>query len=91
MRAGIYYDIIHVDDIFSTYRLHEDSKTIAQAKKAAPELEYMYKRYFSRDDIPDTIRSIEDEAMMNMCFTSGGYYLRGEDQDSAAEMAIKAF
>lgn len=28
---------------------------------------------------------------MNMCFTSGGYYLRGGDAKNAAKMAKKAF
>jgi len=91
MRAGIYYEIVHIDAILSTYRLHADSKTVSQSKKAAPELEYMYKKYFNRDDIPEEIRTIEKEAMMNMCFTSGGYYSRGNDAKSASAMGSKAF
>lgn len=91
MRAGIYFKMAHIDEILSTYRLHADSKTVAQAKKAAPELEYMYKKYFSREDIPSEIRAIEKEAMMNMCFTTGGYYLQGADPANAAKVAEKAF
>jgi glycosyltransferase involved in cell wall biosynthesis len=91
MRAGIYYKIEHIDAIWSTYRLHADSKTVAQAKKAAPELEYMYKKYFARDDVPANIRAIEKEAMMNMYFTSGGYFLKGGDTESSAAMATRAF
>lgn len=91
LRAGIYYKIEHIDVILSTYRLHAESKTVAQAKKAAPELEYMYKKYFLREDIPAEIRALEKEAMMNMCFTSGGYYLKGGDEENAARMATRAF
>lgn len=91
MRAGIYCRIEHIDAVLSTYRLHADSKTVAQAKKAAPELEYMYKKYFDRDDVPAEIRAIEKEAMMNMCFTTGNYYLDGNDPELAAKMAEKAF
>ena len=91
LRAGIYYKIEHIDAILSTYRLHADSKTVAQSKKAAPELEYMYQKYFARDDIPAEIRGFEQEAMMNMCFTSGGYYLKGGDTVNAGKMAAKAF
>jgi glycosyltransferase involved in cell wall biosynthesis len=91
MRAGIYFKIEHIDRILSTYRLHADSKTVAQAKKAAPELEYMYKKYFDRDDIPGEIRAVEREAMMNMCFTTGNYYLDGKDAEGASAMADKAF
>jgi glycosyltransferase involved in cell wall biosynthesis len=91
IRAGIYFDIEHVDAIWSTYRLHADSKTVAQSKRAAPELEYLYEKFFARDDVPDDIRKIEREALMNMCFTSGGYYLRGGDDENAVRMARKAF
>lgn len=91
MRAGIYFRIAHIDAILSTYRLHSESKSVAQQKRAAPELEYMYGKYFSRDDIPAEIRAVEKEAMMNMCFTSGGYYLNGGDAENAAGMASKAF
>jgi glycosyltransferase involved in cell wall biosynthesis len=91
MRAGVYFKIEHIDGIFSTYRLHADSKTVAQSKKAAPELEYMYKKYFDREDIPAEIRAIEKEAMMNMCFTTGNYYLQGDDPESASKAADQAF
>lgn len=91
LRAGIYFKIEHTDAIWSTYRLHPESKTVAQSKKAAPELEYMYKKYFARDDVPANIRAIENQAMMNMYFTSGGYYLKGGDAEKASEMAKRAF
>lgn len=91
LRAGIYYKLDHIDKILSTYRLHADSKTVAQSRKAAPELEYMYRKYFDRDDIPSPIRISEKEALMNMCFTSGGYYLKGGDTENAADIAAKAF
>ncbi|MEP6900466.1 MAG: glycosyltransferase family 2 protein [Actinomycetota bacterium] len=91
MKAGLYFKIEHIAEILSTYRLHADSKTVAQSIKAAPELEYMYQKFFARDDLPAEIRAIEKEAMMNMCFTSGGYYLQGDDAKSASEMADKAF
>ena len=91
LRAGIYFGIEHVDAVWSTYRLHAESKTVGQSRKAAPELQYMYEKYFSREDIPAAIREVENEAMMNMCFTSGGYYLSGDDEVNASKMAEKAF
>jgi hypothetical protein len=91
LRAGIYYRIEHVDAIWSTYRLHAESKTVAQSRKAAPELEYMYRKFFAREDLPANIRAIESEAMMNMYFTSGGYYQKGGDLENSAKMASKAF
>lgn len=91
LRAGIYFKMEHVDAIWSNYRLHSESKTVAQSRKAAPELVYMYEKYFARDDVPGSIRELEKNAMMNMCFTSGGYYLKGGDAETASKMAAKAF
>lgn len=90
LRAGLYCKIDHVDAVWSTYRLHAESKTVSQSKKAAPELKYMYDKYFSRTDLPTDITAIKKKAMMNMYFTSGGYFLDGDDKTSAANVAKKA-
>lgn len=91
LRAGLHTRIDHVDAVWSTYRLHAESKTVSQSKKAAPELTYMYEKFFSRMDLPPEIKRIERKAMMNMYFTSGGYYISGEDSKSASKMAGIAF
>ncbi|MDQ2856786.1 MAG: glycosyltransferase [Acidobacteriota bacterium] len=90
LRAGIRHRITYVPELFSTYRLHKDSKTVAQANKAAPELEYMYRKFFARADLPSEIRGLERRAMVNMFFTSGGYYLEGGNSSAAARMGFKA-
>lgn len=90
LRAGIRHRIAYFPELFSTYRLHKDSKTMAQANKAAPELEYMYRKFFARLDLPDDLRALERRAMVNMFFTSGGYYLEGGNAKAASRMAFKA-
>jgi glycosyltransferase involved in cell wall biosynthesis len=90
LRAGLYCKIDHVEEVWSTYRLHAESKTVSQSKKAAPELHYMYDKFFSRTDLPAEIIAIKKKAMMNMYFTSGSYFLQGEDKNSAAKMGRKA-
>jgi len=90
LRAGIDHSIAYFPELLSTYRLHEASKTVAQAVKAAPELEYMYRKFFALPNLPDEIRRLEKEAMVNMFFTSGGYYLQGGGRKAARSMAIKA-
>ena len=90
LRAGLRSRIAYVPAVWSTYRLHPESKTVAQAAKAAPELEYMYRQYFARDDVPASIRSMQRLAMANMYLTSGGYYLKGGDRGSAARMGLRA-
>jgi glycosyltransferase involved in cell wall biosynthesis len=91
LRAGLNHKIAYLPEPLSTYRLHSESKTIAQAARAAPELEYMYRKFFQHDDVPAEIRRFERRAMVNMFFTSGGYYLRGNDRKNAARMALRAF
>jgi glycosyltransferase involved in cell wall biosynthesis len=39
LRAGVRSRIEYTPELFSTYRLHAESKTVAQAARAAPELE----------------------------------------------------
>ena len=91
LRAGVRHSVAYYPKLLSTYRLHEESKTVAQSVKAAPELEYMYRKFFTMPDLPAEIRALEKEAMMNMYFTSGGYYLNGGDRKAARRMARKAF
>jgi glycosyltransferase involved in cell wall biosynthesis len=90
IRAGLYFTIEHVKKIWSTYRLHSESKTVAHAVKAAPELEYMYDKFFSRDDLSPEILKIKRKAMMNMAYRSAGYYLNGGNRSAASRMARKA-
>jgi glycosyltransferase involved in cell wall biosynthesis len=90
LRAGLRHKIAYVPELLSTYRLHPDSKTVAQAAKAAPELQYLYEKFFARIDLPDEVRSWQRRATVNMYFTSGSYYLQGGKTREAARMAWKA-
>jgi glycosyltransferase involved in cell wall biosynthesis len=90
LRAGLNHRISYFPELLSTYRLHAESKTVSQANKAAPELQYMYRKFFARDDLPERIRSLEKEAVVNMLFTSAGYYLEGGNRKAAVNMALKA-
>jgi glycosyltransferase involved in cell wall biosynthesis len=90
LRAGVNHKISYFPELLSTYRMHADSKTVAQATKAAPELQYMYRQFFGRNDLPERIRSLEKEAMVNMLFTSATYYLTGGNRKAAANMGLEA-
>ena len=91
MRTGLYFRIDHIEDVISTYRLHAESKTVAQAIKAAPELEYMYNKFYQRTDLPAEVLAAKNKAMMNMWFMTGGYYYKGGDFKTAGTMAKRAF
>lgn len=91
LRAGLHFKIDYIPELLSTYRFHSESKTVSQAAKLAPELEIAYRKLFSDPDLSAELKAVEKEAMMNMYFTSGGYYLSGNDVENASRMADKAF
>jgi glycosyltransferase involved in cell wall biosynthesis len=90
LRAGAKHKIEYTPELFSTYRLHPESKTVAQAARAAPELERMYTNYFALDYVPEEIRKQKARAWANMLFTSGGYFIKGGDPRGAARAAWSA-
>ena len=90
LRAGARHRIEYIPELFSTYRLHSESKTVAQSGRAAPELERMYEMYFALDYVPAEIRRQKNRALANMYFTSGGYYIKGDDRKGASRVALKA-
>lgn len=90
LRAGLHHRIVYIRQLLSTYRLHPASKTLTQSQVAAAELQRMYRSYFERNDLPLTIRNRKREAMANMFFTSGNYYLEARDSPAAARAARMA-
>ena len=90
LRAGARHRVAYIPELLSTYRLHSESKTVAQSARAAPELERMYRKYFALDLVPPEIGRRKARAMANMYFTSGGYYMKGGDRRGAALSAAKA-
>ena len=90
LRAGLRHGIVHIQAALSTYRLHAGSKTISGLARAAPELRYMYGKFFSDSTLPLEIRSLESEAMRNMYFTSAGYFLHGHVWRASAVNVLRA-
>ena len=50
----------------------------------------MYRKFFALPNLREEIRRLEREAMVNMFFTSGGYYLQGGNRKAARRSAISA-
>jgi len=90
IRAGLRHKIIYLPRCWSTYRLHAEAKSVSQLRRAAPELEYLYRKFFARDDIPTNLRRHERRAWANMFFTTGTYYLHGGDPRAARRSAFRA-
>jgi glycosyltransferase involved in cell wall biosynthesis len=90
LRAGLGHRIEHVPAVWSTYRLHPQSKTVAGELRAAPELAYAYQKFFARQDLPSDIARLRRRAMAAMYFTMGGYRQRGGDPKGARRDALQA-
>lgn len=90
LRAGLQHRIDFIPDVLSTYRLHSESKTVAGQLRAAPELEYMYDKFFSRHDLPPDIARVRCEALANMRLATGSYRLHGDDAAAARRDALVA-
>lgn len=90
LRAGARHVIRYVPELWSTYRLHAESKTVSQARRAAPELERMYREHFHRPDLPGEVARRRRRAFAGMFFNTGGYYIQGDSPREAALSGLRA-
>jgi glycosyltransferase involved in cell wall biosynthesis len=90
LRAGLCCKIAYIPEVLSTYRLHPQSNTVAQSARVAPELAYMYQKYFAREDLPADLRAMRRTAMASMHFTTAGYYSKGGAWGKAARSGLQA-
>jgi len=70
VRAALGYKIIPVEDIFSRYRLHKDSKTTSQIKSFAKEWIKVFSKF---------IRSIKNTDIYIIKLSEANLYIKGED------------
>lgn len=90
LRAGLRHQIAFLPEVLSTYRLHDDSKTVAGLVRAAPELERIYRRLFDTPGLPLEVHRLKREAFASMFFTTAGYLVAGGDQRTARRAAFRA-
>lgn len=90
LRAGLRHRIVYIPELLSTYRLHAESKTVAQAVRAAPELARMYEKYFGLAGVPDALRRRKTRARASMYLATAAYFHNGGDQRSASRAALRA-
>ncbi len=91
MRAGLQHRIAYVPEIWSSYRLHAESKTISRFAGEVPaELEAIYVSYFANPSVPDNIRTHEDLAFSNMYLTAAGFAMEGGLVSDSRHLAAKA-
>jgi glycosyltransferase involved in cell wall biosynthesis len=91
-RAGLRHRIVHVPEVWSSYRLHEYSKTMAHSHRGRmpAELERLYRALFERADLPVNVRRNRKVAFANMYFTAAGYAISGGDAKAGAALGWRA-
>jgi GT2 family glycosyltransferase len=90
LRAGARHRIAFLPEVLSTYRLHDQSKTVAGLRRGAPELESVYTRFFETVALPHQIQGLRRKALSSMYFTTAAYFIAGFDQKGARRAAWKA-
>jgi glycosyltransferase involved in cell wall biosynthesis len=90
LRAGLRHRIDHIPELLSTYRLHAESKTVASTGDHAPELEYMYRKFFAQPGAPEWLERVRPRAMANMYLTLAGYLMRAGRPGAARRSALRA-
>jgi glycosyltransferase involved in cell wall biosynthesis len=91
LRAGLRHRIDHIPELLSTYRLHAESMTVASTGRHAPELEYMYRKFFAQPSLPEWLERARPRAMANMYFTQAAYLMRAGQPGAARRTALRAW
>ncbi len=87
IRAGLYYQFLHVPQIFSKLRLHSTAKSIRNLKGFAKELTIVYDRFFSRKDLPEDIRALRDRSLRKANYIAANISYWAGEFDSAKRFA----
>lgn len=92
LRIGSRHRVLHVPEVWSSYRLHPESKTISQGhlSRMADELERVYSGFFEGGFVPPELRARRAEAIANMRFTAANYALEGGTRAHARALALSA-
>ncbi len=92
LRIGARHPFVHVPELWSSYRLHPDSKTVSRDHLArmAEELERMYETFFATCRVPPELIGQREEAFANVRFTAANYALEGGNPKEARRLAMRA-
>ncbi|HLA97262.1 MAG TPA: glycosyltransferase family 2 protein, partial [Anaerolineales bacterium] len=66
LRLGLQHKIEYFPEKLAALRLHATAKSVAQLGGFAVELVQMYRKFFSRDDLPSAILAVKREALANI-------------------------
>jgi glycosyltransferase involved in cell wall biosynthesis len=92
LRIGARYPVMHVPELWSSYRLHPESKTVSRdhLSRMAEELERMYETFFASGRVPAELLGRREEAFANVRFTAANYALEGGSPGDARRLAARA-
>ena len=91
MRAGLYFEFLHLPEVLSKLRLHSEAKSVAKLSKFAKEIISVYEAYFSREDLPPHIRALKRTGLRNAYFVAAHYCFWAREFHLARLFAIKGW
>ncbi len=92
LRAGLLCAFAYLSARLAALRVHHGAKSVSYLKSFASELVTIYHRLFSRDDLPDSVRAIQSQAMSNIYYRAASCaFWSGQDDSGAQRYALQAW
>lgn len=90
LKAGRWHKVMYFPEKMAAMRLQWEAKSIAKLSEFAKELVIIYQAYFSDEDLPSALRSVEREAMAGIYHRAADCAFWGNDYTLAREMLVKS-
>ena len=90
LRLGLVAPIGHIPVTLACFRVHENSKSVAQRARAAPEIPYIWQKLYNRQDLPNRIRSVRRMALAAAHLRAAEYYCWAEQHIAARPHLFRA-
>ncbi len=90
LRLALRGHAIRIEGPLGTYRLHDESKSVAGTLIKAVDHERLYDVLFGRADLPVEVRAVEAEARSRSHLTAGEYYYAAGERARARAAYLRA-
>jgi glycosyltransferase involved in cell wall biosynthesis len=91
LRAGLSCAFAYLPARLAALRVHHGAKSVSHLKGFAGELVTIYHRLFSRDDLPDSVRAIQSQAMSNIYYRAASCAFWSGQDAGARRYALQAW
>ena len=90
MRLGLVTSIEYIPVTLAQFRVHENSKSVAQRTQAALELPHIWRKLYDRSEVPEQIRPVRRRALSAAHLRAAEYYCWAKRHSSARMELLRA-